>query len=417
MTMNINSDFLETLSSNELSALTAFLTTQYGTTQITLDNQSVNLASVYTGAVAIPGGAYQTDNIDPNVQLLYINDNINDTTAFNTNLFPNLKAIEVVGGNNFTIIGNGHLMIFDQSNTPLTVEDAGNDIIYNDGGNVTYNSSTDTVYNNSGSATLNPSISVFDPSPSTPTTQDYTQTGLSTLLANAVSSTELTNILNHHPNGAVVETDTNGPYIPLPEIQDSNGNNPDILLLANSGNLVNFDNFANAHTVILQNNQHGGTDFLTLNGTGENVHLYVDDLSSSGGGNYIITDNMNNNKLVISGFDTTTNVNVAGSQTIVAKDGWNAFNINEGNITLRLGEQLNVGQNDVMLNGGNTTITGFRDPDTLYFNQPMCDATITKTLDAAGHKITEVSLVGVNVMVNGWHDGAIFAGDPSIHYI
>jgi hypothetical protein len=189
LTMNINSDFLNTLSSNELTALTAFLTAQYGTTQVTLDNQSVNIASVYTGYVVIPGGEYQTDNIDPNVQVLYINANLLDEPAFNTNLYPNLKAIEVVGGNNFTIIGNGHLMIFDEGGT-LTVEDAGNDIIYNDGGNLTYNSTTDTVYNNLqannslGQVTLDTSIPVFNPNPPTPTTTDYTQSQLSTLLTN-----------------------------------------------------------------------------------------------------------------------------------------------------------------------------------------------------------------------------------------
>jgi hypothetical protein len=72
------------------------------------------------------------------------------------------------------------------------------------------------------------------PPPPLATTQDYTQAGLSTLLANAVTPTELTNILNHNPNGAVVETVTGGPFNPLPEVLDANGNHPTMLLLYNS---------------------------------------------------------------------------------------------------------------------------------------------------------------------------------------
>jgi hypothetical protein len=56
--------------------------------------------------------------------------------------------------------------------------------------------------------TFNAQGLLIEPSP---TTSDYTQSQLATLLANVVSSANLTTILNQHPNGAVVETDTDGP--------------------------------------------------------------------------------------------------------------------------------------------------------------------------------------------------------------
>ena len=75
-------------------------------------------------------------------------------------------------------------------------------------------------------------------------TTDYTQADLSTLLSGVLTTTELGHLLPHYLNGAVVETDTGGPYNPLPEVADSNGSAPNLLLLDGSGETIDLDNFA-----------------------------------------------------------------------------------------------------------------------------------------------------------------------------
>jgi hypothetical protein len=290
--------------------------------------------------------------------------------------------------------------------------------------------------------------------PPSPTTTDYSQANLSSLLTNVLDPTDLTHILNHFSNGAVVETDTNGPYNPLPDVTDASGNQPNLLLLDTAGNLVNFDNFPSVHNVVQENADL--LNHLILDGSGENEHLYL-----QAGGQNSIDDNMSNNKLTL--LDTgnsgvTLNVD-ATNQTVVAKTGNNIIKINgdSSDITLKAaggynsiaingdvssatanGGHSNIGigtvENNMTLHigGGNNivgvgiaqqslNITGISSTDIINFtgNQTFPDATITKTTDTAGDKITEISFVGQSgiTTLNGWHDAVTFAGDPSIHYI
>src|SRR5215467_7302471 len=103
-----------------------------------------------------------------------------------------------------------------------------------------------------------------------PTTQDYSQSGLASLLANAVDATQLHQILNLDNLGAVAETDTGGPYSPLPDVQDTNNNDPSLLLLDNSGNTINLNDFPNLDTVILA----GNNSSLHFAGLGNEVTVY-----------------------------------------------------------------------------------------------------------------------------------------------
>jgi hypothetical protein len=292
------------------------------------------------------------------------------------------------------------------------------------------------------------------PPPPTPTTTDYTPAQLSSLLTNILNPTDLSHILNHFPNGAIVETDTDGPYNPLPDVTDASGNQPNLLLLDASGNTIDLDNFSSVHNIVQQN-----TDILNhliLDGTGENEHLYLQP-----GGQYVVDDNMSNNKLTtLDSRNAGVTLNIdATNQTLVAKSGGNIIKVNwdSSNIILDAAGGYNTidvyggapsvtangGHSNINLNGndydmtlhigGGTNIvtigegqhtlyiTGISSTDMLYFtnDQTFSSAEITEAFDTAGNKITEVSFVGQSgvTTLNGWHDAVHFAGDPSIHYI
>jgi hypothetical protein len=171
-------------------------------------------------------------------------------------------------------------------------------------------------------------------------TSDYSTTALATLLDGAVSGTDLADILNQHPNGAVVEIDPLSPPVQaLTQIPDSSGHDPTIALLENAGELIDTVNFSNLHTVIQEDADYTATQ-LTLFGGG-NLHVYLQPVIS--GGNYIIQDNMNGGKLVVSGNDANIEVNLAYAgthygtdQTIVAKDGSNVVDIGSGHAPVEI---------------------------------------------------------------------------------
>jgi hypothetical protein len=253
-----------------------------------------------------------------------------------------------------------------------------------------------------------------------PSTSDYTQSQLATLLANAVSSTDLTTILKNHPKGGIVETDNGGPYTsPIQQVADSNGHNPNMLLLFYNEEIVDTSSFVHLHTVIQEVASPSSVTQLTLFGDSD-LHVYLQPTAVG----YIILDNMNNNTLIVSGSNANVELNVLTSdsaiygtnQTIVAREGHNAIDIGGGTSGLLL--NLGGGNNVVNIYGGIEAIQGIGSSDTIHFDQPITAATIAKTIDAAGRHITTVSFSPTEVVtLVGWHDAATFSGDGSIHYI
>jgi hypothetical protein len=244
------------------------------------------------------------------------------------------------------------------------------------------------------------------------------------LLSSILNSRELVKIDNYFPHGAIVETDTGGPYSPLPEVTDSIGNNPTLLLLDNSGDTVNLSSFS-AHIIVLEDNptvdsSGARNTYLTINGS-ENVKLYLGNLVTP-------TDVMNVTDNVIGkttlfGSGAVLQLNTSGTQTVVAAAGHNGFSLQGGTIDLKLGSDGNtvyVQSNPAVA----ATVTGLNSTDLVNFDAPLTDYSIVKTTDALGNKITEVTVVGVqtetnheSITLNGWHVASHFSGAASILYI
>jgi hypothetical protein len=226
-----------------------------------------------------------------------------------------------------------------------------------------------------------------------------------------VSTADLTHILNHNPNGTIVEQDTNGPYSPLPEVLDANGNHPDMLLLSYP-ETINTSDFSALKTIV------GNQSDMTLYGQ---IGLHVYDTNAT------INDFMYSNTLKLSGAGDTVNVGpVSGLgpylETIIAKGGSNTFNITDGEITLKLGSSGHNIINDTapysepnILN-----ITGMTSTDILHLSESQI-TNIQTTFNATGGKITELTLSAESqtetVTMNGWHEAVTIGTDPTIHYI
>jgi hypothetical protein len=164
-----------------------------------------------------------------------------------------------------------------------------------------------------------------------------------------------------------------------------------------------------------------GVDDIVLLGTGVNQHV------TTHGVNATITDNGGTGAVIKSlGGSSTLNLAHAGglgsTETATASGGNNTVNIGAGDAEITL--HLEGGNNLVNVNYSQPTlsISGIGSTDIVHFNEltdTFAGATITKTTDALGHKITEVLLTPVNELVtmNGWHDAATFGVDPTIHYL
>jgi hypothetical protein len=232
-----------------------------------------------------------------------------------------------------------------------------------------------------------------------------------------LTTTELGHLLPHYLNGAVVETDTNGPYNPLPDVTDASGNQPNLLLLDASGNTIDLDNLPDVHNVVATSKAQS----LTIDGATLHANLYLQPVGS-GGFLYQVTDNAGT--LHVFGQGASLILDDGGNQVVTGKDGGNVFNAESGVLTLKLGGDNNVANVTPPNSSGslNAIISGLNATDVVNFNLPQVDYSITKTTDTAGHKITEITGSaggGFNetVTMNGWHVATTFAGDPTIHYI
>jgi len=97
-----------------------------------------------------------------------------------------------------------------------------------------------------------------------PTTLDYTQSQLTALLTGILDASELIKIANHFPNGAIVATDTGGPYSDMTQVPDPSGNDPNLLLLEYSNETVDLSQFSQPNSLSQSNptlsddQQHSG---------------------------------------------------------------------------------------------------------------------------------------------------------------
>jgi hypothetical protein len=257
------------------------------------------------------------------------------------------------------------------------------------------------------------------PPPPTPTTTDYTQSQLSALLTNAVSSTGLTHILNHFPNGAVVETASNGPYNPVPVSPDSNGINPDMLILTKDQDTLDTSQWSHLNII----DEIPGALGIYSDAIGHNVSVYLDpQYIGVVGSNYpqvgqIVTVNNLNANTEVFGSNATLDLD---SGTIIAKGGNNTFNLQSSNetIDLRLGNSNNNIVNVEQQAEQQATIQGLNSTDITNIAFQLSQAIVTFAETVKGAHITDIALPnGQNVSLNGWHDAVTFAGDPSIHYI
>jgi len=263
--------------------------------------------------------------------------------------------------------------------------------------------------------------------PPHPTTVDYTQSALNTLLTGILDSADLIKFDNHIKNGAVVETDTGGPYNPLSEVTDSTGHNPTVLMLDTSGETINFDSFASVHNAVLENGGAAQPQF-TLNGS-STENIYLQPIPGAGAGHlYLITDNLST--LHVFGSDGAFTLDDGGTHTIVAQGGGNGFNLENGTFTLKLGGDTILpglggstptANNYVdianFVNGPVTAnITGWNaTTDVIAFQGIQSDYNIVKTTTATGQHITTVTAnqseggFAASVTIVGWHDMATFA--------
>jgi hypothetical protein len=250
----------------------------------------------------------------------------------------------------------------------------------------------------------------------TPTTLDYTQSELPTRLG-WLTPTQVAHFEKLYPNGAVIETDTGGPYVPVPQILDANGNAPEILYCTSNSDTVDTSQFSNLHQILLD--WTGGDTVLTVEGASDE-YLYIQPGAPP---TFHINDDMSNNKLVISGGNLPNSPSVvqidAINQTLVDRTGGQTFNIENANdVTLKLGSS---GDNTVNIAAlANTTfrIDGLTKTDVVNFGDTQANATITEHKAMTTAAYTTVDFASCqHVTLAGIHDAVTFAGDPSIHYI
>jgi hypothetical protein len=136
------------------------------------------------------------------------------------------------------------------------------------------------------------------------TTQDYTQSELSALLANVVSPADLKTILNHNPNRTVLETATSGPYNPVGQVADVNGVDPSMLIVTTDAHTINTSQWSNLHQIFDQSLGGGGNvlgDNLTIysDATGKNVTVYLDDQLTTSDHYNLLVNNLNATTTVV----------------------------------------------------------------------------------------------------------------------
>ena len=183
--------------------------------------------------------------------------------------------------------------------------------------------------------------------PPTPTTTDYTQSQLSTLLANAVNSTDLTDILKNHVNGAIVETDTGGPYSSaITQVADSKGHNPGMLLLDFSGETVNTNDFSHLSTIIQEVQKPGAESTLTILGS-SNEHIYLQSVPTSFAPGYTDFD------LILNDTGNDHIVGGTGNDIVQLGGGTDTAVLDGSNDSIQMGSGVNQ---SVTLSGSNQLI-------------------------------------------------------------